>query len=276
RLDPRPGDPIMISMFRKTLPAALIVGAAAASPGAAQWDDDCDHRRTLSLDLDARDISLLDVRSGAGTLEIRGGDGSDIRVEAVLCADDEDVFDRLDVSLSSRGSRAELRDRFPETRGWGGNARIDLEVTVPRGLDTRVEDGSGGVRIEGVGSLELADGSGSLFVRDVRGDLRLEDGSGSVEVRDVEGSARLRDGSGEITIVGVERGVEIRDGSGRARIEEVGGDVEVLDKGQGSVVVRDVSGDLRVEGTRRERISYQDVRGTVDLPPERRKRRRGG
>jgi len=43
--------------------------------------------------------------------------------------------------------------------------------------------------------------------------------------------------------------------------------------GSGGGSVRDVDGDLVVTDGRRERIRYSDIRGTLDLPPARRRGR---
>ena len=45
--------------------------------------------------------------------------------------------------------------------------------------------------------------------------------------------------------------------------------------GSGGVVVRDVDGDLVVSSGRRERIRHSNIRGSLDLPPARRKGRSG-
>ena len=61
----------------------------------------------------------------------------------------------------------------------------------------------------------------------------------------------------------------------------LGTDVDVEDQSAsvalsdppGGLSVRDVAGDLVVSGGRRERIRYSNVRGSLDLPPARRKGR---
>jgi hypothetical protein len=49
--------------------------------------------------------------------------------------------------------------------------------------------------------------------------------------------------------------------------------VRIDEVGSGGVTVRDVDGDLIVTDGRRERIRYSDIRGTLDLPPARRRGR---
>ena len=66
--------------------------------------------------------------------------------------------------------------------------------------------------------------------------------------------------------------VDVEDQSGSIEIEAVGGSVRVEEM-SGGLSVRDVAGDLVVSGGRRERIRYSNVRGSLDLPPARRKGR---
>ena len=258
--------------------AATMTLVSFAVPGlVAQRSDRCAERMTMELLQPTGGVELLDVTAGAGNLRIEGSDAvSQIRVDAVLCASGADRMEGLDVTLERSGSSAVLETVFPErARGWNnGYARIDLVVSVPRGLDARVVDGSGEAWISGVGALDVEDGSGELTLRDIGGDLAVGDGSGELAISDVGGSVRMEDGSGEITLRGVDGSVTLHDGSGRVSIEAVTGDVEVLDKGSGQIDVRNVDGGLHVEGTRRERIRYEGVRGEVVLPPAR--RRRGG
>ncbi len=262
------------------IPGALapMVGLAlfTVQAASAQVGNRCSERMTMELRSPASGVSLLDVYAQAGSLEIEGEAGlSEILVDAILCASSPDRMEGLDVTLDRDGSAAVLEAVIPERNGgWGsGYSLIHLVVRVPRGMAARVADGSGELRIEGVGPLDLGDGSGEIVLRDIQGDLTVDDGSGEIEIVGVEGSVRLDDGSGAVRISRVRGSVTLEDGSGQVAIEDVTGDVIVTDKGSGQIDVRNVGGDLRVKGTRRERIRYDAVRGTVDLPPARRRGR---
>ncbi|MCY4398961.1 MAG: hypothetical protein OXE96_06370 [Gemmatimonadetes bacterium] len=246
-----------------------VLGAVAVVPAGLAAQDRCEVRDELEITGAAR--GSLEVDAGAGTLAIRGRDGiGEIRVSATLCASDRDRFEELDVSLS--GDRIETG--YPNRNGgWGRNyARIDLVVEVPPGTSVRVEDSSGSLTIEGVGEVDLKDGSGSMQLRDV-GSVVIEDGSGSLRVEGVSGDIEVEDGSGSLHIKSVTGNVVVSDGSGSIRVEAVGGTVRIDEVGSGGVSVRDVDGDLVVRDGRRERIRYSDIRGSLDLPPARRRGR---
>ena len=249
-------------------PALLLALALLLAPAALAGQSRCEHREVEELAGPAD--GGLDVEAGAGKLVVTGRDGSgEVRVTAVLCASSQEALESLEVTLE--GDR--LRTDYPDRQGrWGGRnyARIDLEVAVPRGTDVRVEDGSGSMVLSGVGQVHVKDGSGELRVRDAAA-VVVEDGSGSLQIEDVAGNVEVEDGSGSLRIRDVAGDVEVSDGSGSIEIEAVGGTVIVDGMGSGGLSVRDVEGDLVVNGGRRERIRYSNIRGSLDLPPARRR-----
>lgn len=262
--------------------------ALAAMPAALAAQRDC--RFTDVIELAVPAVSTLRVDAGAGSLSIRGVEGTDeVRLVAKLCASDEGRLEDLGVTL--RGDRVETS--YPSNRGlsWGRNryARINLAIEVPVDTDLRLEDGSGithihdtggyvtlkdgsgNISIRGVGAVIVEDGSGNIEVRRANGDVRLKDASGNLNIEDVNGSLVIEDGSGSLTIHEVTGDVSISDGSGSIRVWQVGGSVHMDRIGSGSVTVRDVEGDLVVSEGRRERIRYSNIRGKLDLPPARRR-----
>lgn len=262
--------------------ALLLAGAVGAlamtAPAAlsAQDYDQCAVSRTAELDIPTDGIRLLDVIARAGSLEIEGQSRtSEIRVEATVCASDEERMQGLEVTLNRSGSTVNLETVFPDNdRNWNrGYSKINLVVSVPSGMDLRIEDGSGHTEVQGVGSVEIEDGSGHLTLRDITGNVEIDDGSGHIEVFDVVGQIEIDDGSGGITVSGVDGGVRLTDGSGPVEIDNVSMNVVVTDKGSGPVAVRDIDGDLSVSGTRRERIRYDNIGGALDLPAPRRRGR---
>lgn len=238
----------------------------------------------------------VSIDAGAGRLVVTGREGADgISVVATLCASSQELLDGLRITLNESVGRSRIDTDYPNRRGsWSGRryARIDMVVEVPAGTDVGVDDNSGGASVSGVGAVRIRDGSGRLMLRDV-GSVVLEDGSGSVEIVGVTGDVEMEDGSGSVAIESVTGDVEVEDGSGGLDIREVGGDVLVSDgsgrieiegvggsvriarMGSGGVSVRDVDGDLVVSSGRRERIRYSDIRGSLDLPPAKRKGRGG-
>ena len=172
----------------------------------------------------------LRLEAGAGKLVITGRSGIDyIRVDATLCASDQERLDAPNVSLDG----GTLDTDYPRNgaSGWFARnryARIDLVVQVPAGTNLRVDDSSGSIEITGVGDVDLRDGSGSMRLSSVAS-VVVEDGAGSLRIDDVAGN------------------VTVEDGSGSLRIGSVGGDVVISD-GSGSIEVGAVEGTVRIDG----------------------------
>lgn len=238
----------------------------------------CEYEDSRDLVLPVGTLDQLDIVAGSGGMIVEGRAGSsEIHVSAIFCASTQERLEALDVSLDASGSRGYLETSYPDWNSRRDNqyARIDLMIEVPPSLHLRVQDGSGGIEMSGVGSVDIEDGSGGLELEAINGDVEIDDGSGGVRIRGARGNVRIEDGSGEIDVEDVSGSVRITDGSGSIDVRRVDQNVIVDEDGSGTVDVSDVGGNLSVDGTRRERIRYRDVQGAVDLPPERRKRRRG-
>ncbi len=234
----------------------------------------------------------LRVTSGSGSLEVVGVEGLDaVRAVARACASEEELLADLRLTSEESGSTIVLKTHYPDQGfgSWGnGYARLDLRVEVPAGMDADIEDGSGEMSVSNLGSLNIDDGSGSVFIAGASGDVWLDDGSGEIDIRDVRGSVRIDDGSGEIALTGVGGDVEIDDGSGEIEVRSVDGsvvisdssgeigvedvtmDVRVLDDSSGDIRVETVGGDFVVERDGSGSIRYQNVDGRIDIPRKKR------
>ena len=236
--------------------------------------DRCDFMRDLEASLSAVDVTLLQVRAGPGGLRIEG-DASVGEIVAVgrACASDEAYLDELDLSLVSRDGTVTLETHHPDRRGWGsGHAGIDLVVLVPAGMVVDVDDSSGGMVVQGTGSVRIDDSSGSIRLAGIQGDAEIHDSSGGIEIDGVSGRLSIEDGSGGIDIRSVDGDVRLRDGSGSIDVTEAGSHVVVEADGSGSISVRDVAGDFRVVRDGSGGIRHADVRGVVEIPADERRR----
>ena len=257
--------------------AALLMGTLLSSgPVVGQTNLDlCEFVAELSAESSASASERLSVSAGAGSLIVEGREGlSAVTVTATACVSDEWMLEEMDVVLERRGATVALETLYPvgglRRRGY---ARLEVLVEVPLGMETEIDDGSGAMTLTGLGDLTVDDGSGEIYVEDVRGYVEIDDGSGGVEIRDVQGDVFVDDGSGSIDIVGVTGSVTVEDGSGSVDIRDVGQDVLAYQIGSGTFRVARVEGDLTVQDGRAERIRYSDVQGVIDIPEPRRRRR---
>ena len=191
-------------MTRQTIwTAVALLGAAIILPTGLTAQDNCELRGKKVLT--ERAGESLRLEAGAGKLVITGKSGIDhVRVDATLCASDQERMDALNVSLDG----GTIDTDYPRNgaSGWFGRnryARIDLVVQVPAGTNLRVDDSSGSIEVGAVGDTVRIDGggSGSVTVRDVDGDLVVTDTRRSrIRFSDIRGVLDLptekRKGSG--------------------------------------------------------------------------------
>ena len=268
--------------------SALLAGALlvlAAAPATAQNEWTFEGERLL-------------VTNMIGEVTVRGHDGSRIIVRATPQGDDAGMLDfqvkqggraefhvvyplgqTQSFSYPRRGGSSDFRadnwidessfleDLYSDVRGrdrikirdnGDTEAWADLEVLVPRGVETRVaivvgnitasdvqapvdlDTWSGPVEASNIqGRTNIDTGSGSVVATGIRGDLNVDTGSGSVKVTDVEGEdIRIDTGSGSVTVNGAKgQSFEVDTGSGSVKTTEIYADNSVIDTGSGSVTL---------------------------------------
>ncbi|MEJ2255390.1 MAG: hypothetical protein P8X98_00030 [Woeseiaceae bacterium] len=231
---------------------ATALGLACFTAVAA---DDYQEVRELGVSADGARQFIIDV--GAGSLDVRGVAGQEtIKVRARIVIDDGDedearafISEQVKISLEREGETVRLVTDVEQSmwsRGSGG--RVDVEVTAPAGLATRIDDGSGSIDVEDLDAdIVIDDGSGSIELRNV-GAVQIDDGSGSIDVSNATGDVYVNDGSGSITIEDVGGTVTIDDGSGSIRVRKVGQDLVIIDAGSGSISFSDVKGTVEQDG----------------------------
>lgn len=241
--------------MRKLTAAAAVANAIAllaAMPVAAE------HTEIIELELEAEGLDRLDIETGAGPIEITGLPEADrILVRAEIRFPDADADEaagildqQLRLTLERGIGGAELTAELSQTGWrpfWGEHPTMSLDVRVPQRF-----------------SLEVDDGSGSLTVRDVRGDIDVEDGSGSIVLTNVGGTVEVDDGSGSLAIQGAGGDVVIEDGSGSLSVRDVAGSVTV-DDGSGGITVTGVEGDLRVLDAGSGSLRFDEIGGEVSV-----------
>ncbi len=210
-----------------------------------------------SLEMSADRLSAVEFDLGAGSLDIIGTTGNQIKINATIESDDfsdmdnlEDAFeDKMLFSIDRQSEYAMIVAKSKENvMNWGRskNIMIHLQVEVPRGMDLVIDDGSGSINIENIdGELQIDDGSGSITLTDIGNHVQIDDGSGSITVRDVNGDLSVEDGSGSVELKNIIGTVDIEDGSGSIMAKEVGGDFRV-DDGSGDIVVKALAGDFKL------------------------------
>jgi DUF4097 and DUF4098 domain-containing protein YvlB len=210
--------------------------------------------RTLSLNTDR--LSGIEMDVGAGSLEVVGVSGNEIKVYATIESEDyrdmEDLMeafeDKMKFELSRGSGYAELKARRKSNSfSWGNkNIAINLQVEVPKSMDVEIDDGSGPMTVENInGTVKIDDGSGPITIRMIGNDVKIDDGSGPIRIGDIKGDVKIDDGSGGIEMKNITGSVDVEDGSGEITAKDIGGNFTV-DDGSGSVIVKDLQGKFEL------------------------------
>lgn len=225
----------------------IVMAMFASSLTYAAWNG---YTETRDLELPSSGIKVLEIDAGAGGIVVNGVADTDvISVKATVRVDDneddaiETIEKRLVLKLEKKRSKAVL-DAYFEDSGWhfSDSAAVDVEVSVPQGLEIFVDDGSGPIQINNAQSdIRIDDGSGSIEVTGARS-VWVDDGSGSIRITNVTGDVEVEDGSGDIKVQTVGGTVTIDDGSGGIDVRDVEKDLDIVDDGSGSVRIADVRG----------------------------------
>ncbi len=212
----------------------------------AQGWGGCKVKEPRTASVDASGATLVRITGKAGWLKVRGESGaSAVEVDGEACASKQSNLDDIKLIAERRGDEVVIEAVMPDS--WGDGGALDLDITVPASVSLVMQDGSGGVEIQGVGAVDLKDGSGGVEINDIAGDVRVRDGSGGLTIDGVQGAVFVHDGSGGIDVEHVSGNVTIeRDGSGGIRVADVGGDFVVERDGSGGVSSERIAGDTRI------------------------------
>lgn len=215
-----------------------------------------DYEETRELELSTDGIDQLFIHAGSGSMDINGVEGIEaIEVLATIGVANADaekaaavIARRMQLSLEKSGDSATLRALFKDgLMGFGADAYIALDVSVPKGLHVNIDDGAGSIDVIGVdGNVTIDDGAGSIDVLSAA-NVEIDDGSGSIDVEDASGNVAIVDGAGSITVRDVGGSVIIDDGSGGIRVSDVENDLTIVDDGSGGLSFRDIGGSVKGE-----------------------------
>lgn len=197
----------------------------------------------------------LDVANIAGDIVISRGGGSEATIEVVKTSrgnsvdDAREMLQLVQVDITERAGRAEVRTRYPRgDEGWFNrrrnvNVSVAYTIAAPSGTRLTVKSISGNVRVKDIkGDLTAESVSGNVQIANGGRLLATKSISGDVEVIDtqVEGGLDAGSVSGSVTF----RKVKAR----RLDLGSVSGSVTLADVDCERVNVQSVSGDIRFDG----------------------------
>jgi DUF4097 and DUF4098 domain-containing protein YvlB len=205
-------------MKRSLLIATVLLGAA--SPAWAQRDDDYQSRIDTTFAFDRRGTLVLSVGSG----------------EIVVTA-----WDRPQARVRARSERSEIRMDASSTR-------LSLELSRPRGGETRFE-----VTVPIGTRVNARATNGDISITGTKASVEANTQNGDLVVDDVGELIDLGSFSGEITARRLAGRVQVNSLSGDVSLSEVGGDVDATT----------VSGDIDLQMVLARYVRAKSTSGDV-------------
>jgi DUF4097 and DUF4098 domain-containing protein YvlB len=230
----------------------------------------------------------LEVQTGSGTIDVRTGDSSTVRITGTIRSSsswfygsgEENKVHYLETNPPIEQHGNIIKIGRIEDEDLQRNISISYEIVTPVETRLRSNSGSGEQNVSGLrGPVEASSGSGSLRLTNIGDLVRAATGSGRITVEGVKGKVHASTGSGEILATGVAGGLHASTGSGSVTLRQTApGDVEVstgsgtlqLEGVHGAVRAQTASGNILVEGEGQDswRLSTASGNVTVRLPGE--------
>ncbi|HEX3731357.1 MAG TPA: DUF4097 family beta strand repeat-containing protein, partial [Mycobacteriales bacterium] len=164
-------------------------------------------------------------------------------------------------TLFGRGGSVDVAIELPTGSTLNGTAAVvEFESTGELG-ECKLAMGSGDIRLDRTGSLNLKTGNGDVTVDHIAGDVNITTGSGDVHVGEVTGSGSVKNASGDTRIDKAGGELRVKAASGDISVglsgaavdaKTASGDISVGEAADGEVAIDTASGDLEVgirEGT---------------------------
>jgi DUF4097 and DUF4098 domain-containing protein YvlB len=196
----------------------------------------------------------LDVQTGSGSITVRRGADTEVRVVAQIRAhrgfwnsrSAEERVRALEANPPIVQSGNAIRLGEIEDRELRRNVSISYDLTVPGNTRVRSRSGSGSVDIASVqGPVEARTGSGRITIGRIEGQVTAETGSGAIEVLGAGGGLSARTGSGSVEGRDLSGMVEAHTGSGRIRVAYAGAGDGDFSTGSGGISVVGLRGRMR-------------------------------
>lgn len=141
---------------------------------------------TVEQSFDVNTNSQFSLNNINGAVEINSWDEQIIKVEAIIRAEDQEEFDRVNVKMAQNGESVSVETDYEENSKWRNNqsAQVTYKVWLP--VETDLSD------IELVnGSLTIENVSGSIKAEVVNGSIKATGLSKDSEISSVNGSIKV-------------------------------------------------------------------------------------
>jgi len=219
----------------------------------------------------------ITIRNGRGDISVRSADDSQIHVDgkknikAWNETDAEHIASAISFEIAKNGDSYEVR---PANSGSDSRARVDLDISVPKGAAVTIRNERGDVSVSDMSKPVIVD------IHSTGGDITIDTGKGDVKVSDTKGNVKISGHGGEINVSSATGGLTI-DGEffGPIRADKIAKGVRFvsqrtdltltqltghLETGSGNLEIADAPGNLTLR-TNSYDISIENAGGKLKV-----------
>ena len=155
----------------------------------------------------------ITIRNGRGDISVRSADDSQIHVDgkknikAWNETDAEHIASAISFEIAKNGDSYEVR---PANSGSDSRARVDLDISVPKGAAVTIRNERGDVSVSDMSKPVIVNTTrGDVDIHDTGGDVTIDTGKGDVKVSDTKGNVKISGHGGEINVSSATGGLTI-------------------------------------------------------------------
>jgi hypothetical protein len=151
----------------------------------------------------------LNFTTFGGSIDIRGWDRPEVRIEVEKRGSDKALLDQIEVVAEQKGNQITLEARRPQSAKYAFgmletvSRSAKLTASVPAGSNLTLSTGDGNITIERVkGRIDVRTSEGAINGLDISGDISARTDGGNVRMESVDGRCDIVTGDGSVTVGG--------------------------------------------------------------------------
>src|SRR6266542_1935569 len=182
------------------------------------------------------------------------------RTDTTVDVQPMDASSKADVKVAEQ-TRIEYADGRLEVRApklstlFGRTGSVDVTITLPSGSRLQGETGSGEIRLDQAGAVNLRSASGDVTVDHADGGAEITASNGAVNIRRIDGPATVKNSNGATWIGEV---------TGELRVNGANGGVTV-DRAHAGVTAKTANGSVRIGEVTSGAVTLETAAGSLEV-----------
>ena len=172
---------------------------------------------------------MLNVKSSAGSVEIKAGSGNEVNVKIY---GNESAEKLMRFTIENTSSGVDVTGRMKESNNRHNSLSLKYVITVPSTYDVKVNTGGGAITVEDLtGTIDLNTSGGAIDVSNIRGPIDVSTSGGAIEITNSVGNIDASTSGGRINVIGFDGNVDVSTSGGGISLEGSNGMIDASTSG---------------------------------------------